>query len=39
MWTIIKVDLKILEFLKNEFKKVGEDVCLPPKTLLKKYKK
>ena len=26
MWTIIKVDLKNLEFLKNEFKKVGEDV-------------
>lgn len=41
MWTIIKVDLKNLEFLKNEFKKkVGEDVKIySPKLFIEKYKK
>ncbi len=41
MWTVIKVDLKNLEFLKNEFrKKVGQDVKIySPKFLIQKYKK
>ena len=41
MWTVIKVDLKNLEYLKNEFrKKVGKDVKIySPKFLIQKYKK
>ena len=41
MWTIIKVDLKNLEHLKNEFKKkIGEDVKIySPKLLIEKNKK
>lgn len=41
MWTIIKADLKNLEFLKNEFrKKIGNDVKIySPKLLIQKYKK
>ena len=41
MWTIIKVDLKNLEFLKKELKKkIGNDVKIySPKFLIQKYKK
>jgi hypothetical protein len=41
MWTIIKVDRKNLEFLKEEFKKkLGKNVIIySPKLLIQKYKK
>ena len=40
MWTIIKVDLKNLEFLKNEFKKSRRGCKIySPKLFIEKYKK
>ena len=41
MWTIIKIDKKRIEFLKQDFlKKLGKEVIIyNPKLLLQKYKK